>query len=156
MKAGKSSKIVAFLSGAGLDAQGRSPKDILAFSDREIEIHHDFIQWLFPLEAPSAAVPGSPVLTAEDIDQIRQSDACRANVIRAANRMVRFYAENDHWLVPFDHNHRRITRIIRSLNLLVGQEEAERFLESIESRVRASGAQVSVTSRRFWRDAIGS
>lgn len=155
MRASENSSIVAFLSGAGRDARGRSLDDILAFSDREIEAHHDFIQWLFPLETPSAAVPGSPVLTAEDIAQIRRSDVCRANLVRAATRMARFYEENDHWLVPFDHNHRRITRIIHSLWLLVGQAEAEKFLKLIEARVRDSGAKISETSRRFWRDAIG-
>jgi hypothetical protein len=35
--------------------------------------------------------------------------------------MTRFYPGNDHWLVAYDHNHLRITRIIQSLRLLVGQ-----------------------------------
>ena len=148
------SALFAFLSGSGRDARGRSLDDILSFSDYELEAHHDFIQWLFPLDTPSAAVPGSPVLTEIEIQCIRQCDLCRANLLRAAARMEKYYSGSDHWLVPFDHNHRRITRIIRSLRLLVGREEARSFLAGIEGRIRRSGGQVAQTSRRFWRGAL--
>ena len=148
------SPIVEFLSGRGQDLRGRSLEDVLAFSDGEIETHHDFIQWLFPLDTPSGAVPGSPVLTSKDIADIRACQLCRANLMRASERMRWFYGENDHWLVPFDHNHRRITRIIKSLALLVGNQEAEEFYRFIEKRVADANAPVSATSRRFWREAI--
>lgn len=144
----------AFLSGVGRDARGRQLEDILAFSDRELESRHDFIQWLFPLDTPSAAVPGSPVLSRGDIEAIRACEPCKRNLRRSAERMARFYAENDHWLVPSDHNHLRITRIIRSLRLLVGRPEAEQFFSSIMARVRNSDTVVSKTSQRYWREAL--
>lgn len=149
------SPIVNFLSGSGSDHRGRSLEEVLALSDSELESRHDFIQWLFPLDTPSAAVPGSPVLSSNDIAEIRGCQQCRANLLRASDRMRRFYAENDHWLVRFDHNHRRITRIIKSLSLLVGNQEAEEFYRFIEERVAETNAPVSATSRRFWRNAIG-
>lgn len=150
------SPIVAFLSGAGPAANGDHLEDVLSFSDREIEARHDFIQWLFPLETRSTAVPSSPVLTLDDVALIQDSEICQSNLIRAAERMMEFFSGNDHWLASFDHNHKRITRIIRSLSILVSQLEAERFYKAIMSRVAQSGAKVDPVSQRYWRDAVGS
>lgn len=143
-----------FLSGVGPDARGRLFEDVLAFSDRELESKHDFIQWLFPLDTPSAAVPGSPVLSPSDIASIRVSEPCQGNLRRSAERLARFYAENDHWLVPYDHNHLRITRIILSLKLLVGRPEAEQFMKLILARAREAESHVSERSQRYWREAL--
>lgn len=145
---------VKFLSGIGRDARGRLLDDVLAYSDQELEAHHDFIQWLFPLDTPSAAVPGSPVLTSNDIAAARAHEACQVNLLRSAERMAKFYAGKDHWLVPVDHNHRRISRIIRSLGLLVNRQQAEKFLDGIMERVAQSDARVSRTSLRYWRESL--
>lgn len=155
MSCGSDSDLVEFLSGSGRDARGRLLDEILAFSDDQLEAHHDFIQWLFPLDTPSAAVPGSPVLSLIEIEAIRTSGPCQSNLRRSADRMAKFYTQNDHWLVPADHNHLRITRIIRSLDLLVARQDAEDFLNTILRRVGQSNARVSETSQRYWREALG-
>jgi hypothetical protein len=145
-----------FLVGRATDAAGRAIGDVLAFSDAELEARHDFIQWLFPLATPSAAVPWSPVLTEAEILAIRADPAAQENLAAAAARMTRFYDGNDHWLVRGDHNHLRITRIVASLKLLAGREAAADFLAAIEARVEAAGSPVNPTSRRYWRAALGA
>ena len=60
--------LLDFLRGTGRDASGRSIAAIWAMSNDDLERHHDFIQWLFPLDTPSRAVPGSPVLAADEIE----------------------------------------------------------------------------------------
>ena len=147
-------ELVEFLSGSGRDARGRRLNEILAFSDEDLEAHHDFIQWLFPLDSPSAAVPGSPVLSRKEIEAIRACEPCQFNLKRSAERMARFYTKNDHWLVPTNHNHLRITRIVRSLKLLVGRQDAEDFLNAIMRRVGQPNLRVSETSLRYWREAL--
>ena len=149
------SRIVAFLSGSGKDTRGRWLDEILAFSDDELEHRHDYIQWLFPLDTPSQAVPGSPVLSAGDIAEIRLSGACQANLERAAERMRRFYRASDDWLVSTDHNHLRITRIIRSLVLLAGRAKGERFHADIMARVEKAGHPVARRNVAFWLGALG-
>ena len=47
--------------------------DVMAFSDEQIEHTHNFIQWLFPLPAPSLSVPGSPCLSDADVSAIKNS-----------------------------------------------------------------------------------
>jgi hypothetical protein len=116
-----SSVIHAFLIGEGRDARGRTVHDVLGMSDADLEHHHDYIQWLFPVPTRSAAVPGSPFLSLDEIATIQPDPRACAALERAAQRMTRFYPGNDHWLVAYDHNHLRITRIIQSLRLLVGQ-----------------------------------
>ena len=141
--------IVRFLEGEGADGAGRRIAEVLAFDDAQLEARHDFIQWLFPLLEPSAAVPGSPVLTPDDATAIRGSAAAQANLRAGASRMAAFYAANDHWLAPYDHNHLRITRIIRSLRLLAGDAEADAFREGVTARARAEG-RVNGRSLAYW------
>ena len=142
-----------FLRGEGRDGAGRLLGEVLAFDDVTLERRHDFIQWLFPLRETSGAVPGSPVLSASDIQALREDPVVVSNVRRAAARMAEFYARSAHWLRQADHNHLRITRIIRSLRLLVGEEDADAFKRLILDLVRASGAQINPTTLRYWEQA---
>jgi hypothetical protein len=145
------SAIVRFLSGDGHDAVGRSFEEVLAMDDVAIEARHDFIQWLFPLDEPSQAVPSSPVLTGSDILVLRNSATMRLRLRDATERMLRFYRATARWKQSFDHNHLRITRIIKSLRLLAGDGPADAFKAAILSE--AEGSPVSPTSRRYWNEA---
>jgi len=123
---------------------------VLAFDDASIERVHDFIQWLFPLRERSGAQPNAPVLTEADLTAIRRSPAAQATLLAAAERMAAFYARNDHWLTGSDHNHLRITRIIASLRLLVGDAQADNFRAQILTRVAANKAPVGATAMAYW------
>ncbi len=143
-----------FLSGQGRDAAGRTIETVLAFDDRRLESAHDYIQWLFPLTEPSAAVPGSPVLGPADVAAIRADADAGRNLDRAATLMRGFYDRTSAWLVPHDHNHLRITRILRSLTLLRDPATAEAFLRPILQRNEEAGSPVSSRSLGFWRQAF--
>ncbi len=145
--------VVMFLEGEGTDARGRTVFDVIAMNDVALERTHDFIQWLFPLPEPSAAIPDSPVLTPQDIQAIRVSELAPIALAGATDRMAAFYQTTHEWLMPNDHNHRRITRIIRSLRLLVGDLEADAFHALILARVEATRAPVSARSRGYWATA---
>lgn len=144
------SPLVAFLSGEGTDGAGRAASEVLAFDDARIERVHDFIQWLFPLMERSGAQPNAPVLTEADIAAIQHSGPAQATLTAAVERMASFYARNDHWLTGGDHNHLRITRIIASLRLLVGDARADAFRASILARVEAAGSPVGPTTLAYW------
>jgi hypothetical protein len=147
------SRLGSFLEGDGVDDRGRTVADILAYADAELEARHDFIQWLFPLPEASRAVPGSPILTAAEAAAIRASPAALSSLDAAAKRMLAFYAANDHWLRSHDHNHLRITRIIRSLRLLAGDEAADGFRAGIRALAAEAGAPINSTTLRFWDEA---
>jgi len=147
------SPVLAFLEGEGADAAGRSLFDVLALDDVTLERTHDVIQWLFPLTEASSAVPGSPVLTAGDVAAIQASGLAQCALAAATDRMDRFYRATHDWLMPNDHNHLRITRIIRSLRLLCGDDPADAFKAAILWRVEATRAPVSARSRGYWATA---
>jgi len=145
------SRVVRFLSGEGADGAGRTLAEVLTLDDAQLERRHDFIQWLFPLTEPSGAVPGSPVLTPEDIVAIRADPRAQAALAAGARRMGEFYARTDAWLAAHDHNHLRITRILRSLRLLAGDAAAEGFRHDILQR--AAGAPINARTLEFWVEA---
>jgi Opioid growth factor receptor (OGFr) conserved region len=143
----------AYLAGRAPDHRGRSVGEVLAFTDEEAEAAHDYIQWLFPLPTRSRAQPGAPVLTEGEADAIRADPQALVNLGRAAERMLAFYRNTDHWLAAQDHNHLRITRIISSLRLLAGAEAARRFHDRILALHVAGGSPVNGRSLAFWENA---
>lgn len=146
-------QIIAFLSGEGRDPAGRSHAAILAFDDERLENTHDYIQWLFPLTTPSAAVPGSPVLTAATVAGARTNARVQHRLRLAARRMLAFLGRTDGWLSPFDHNQLRITRIIKSLRLLSGDQDANAFRGQVIAMVAARGVQLDPHTLEFWAAA---
>jgi hypothetical protein len=73
----------------------------------------------------------------------------------AVHRAANFSQRAAVWLHPGNHNHLRITRILKSLTLLGLKEEAGAFLECLEAIYADAPDKISATSLRFWRDAIG-
>ena len=144
---------VEVLNGAGTDGAGRTVFEVVAMSDQDIEQIHDFIQWLFPLDQPSGANRRAPTLNAEDVAAIHASGLAQIALAAGTDRMAHFYQRNSHWLVDHDHNHLRITRIIKSLRLLRGPGEAEDFRQIILRRDEQAGRPVSAGSRQHWINA---
>lgn len=145
------SPVVAFLNGSGRDDAGRTVEEVLALDDAALEAQHDFIQWLFPVPEPSRAVPGSPVLTEQDRTTISGSAAALANLAAATARMSAFYETTHYWLGSHDHNHLRISRIIRALRLLAGDAAADRFRDARLEDISRRRGQVNTVSLEHWR-----
>jgi len=143
------SRITDFLTGRGTDNAGRTIDDVLAMTDEQLETVHDYIQWLFPLREPSRHVPDSPVLTAEDIILIRKDQMAQTHLNQATWRMKMFYRGTTHWYAPGDHNHQRITRILRSLRLLTSDTRAVWFYQDV-----ALHRSVPSKTRYLWNTAV--
>ncbi|WP_262296770.1 opioid growth factor receptor-related protein [Microvirga sesbaniae] len=156
MSSSTAAPLLAFLAGTGRDGRGRLAADVLDFSDERLEEVHDYIQWLFPLPTRSGAQPGAPILTQAEIDAIRADGQAQDTLKRASERMLRFYRDTGWWLTTFDHNHLRITRIIHSLRLLVGQSAARRFHSAVLDMNAAAGSPVNGRSLAYWSEAAGS
>lgn len=146
--------IQAFLWGTGRDGSGRTLATVVAFDDAGIEGVHDFIQWCFPLSEASRAVPGAPVLSAVEAAAIRADPAAQEGLLRALDRMTRFYRETDGWLRPHDHNHLRITRILTAILDLLGRDEATAFHALVTDRNAAAGGPINPDSLRYWASAL--
>ena len=137
----------------GKDFKERTLQDIWSYSDREIENQHDFIQMIFPLDQPSNAVfHGIYLDDREVIDNLRTNSTVQSNMIKSANWFLSFLERTNHWKAPNDHNHLRITRIIKSLRLLVSDKEADTFYISVMAML-ADNNQINATSLQYWKKA---
>lgn len=142
--------LVDFLKGTSPDHQGRYLRDIWDFDDKAIEHTHDFIQWMFPLAEKSLSVPGVPTLSATDIEAVRTSEIARANLERSANWYLGFLRRNNHWIKAYDHNHLRITRVIKSIRLLISEKDADMFKSAFYETLGSSENKIDPKAKMFW------
>lgn len=142
--------LVNFLNGTGPDHQGRYLRDIWDFDDKAIEQTHDFIQWMFPLTEKSMSVPGVPTLSTADIEAIRASEVARANLEKSALWYLGFLQRNKHWIKPYDHNHLRITRAIKSIRLLVDNSSANNLRAQVFACAGNRLDKISLEAKTFW------
>lgn len=147
----KNDILINFLQGIGKDRHDRTYQDILNYSDEQLETLHNYIQWIFPIREMSESVMGSPYLdNDEEIEFLRNDLQVQENLLKGLLRMQEFYRDNDFWLQPNDHNHLRISRIIKSIKLLNDKDNAKEFYDFITDRV-CNFKPVTDESLEYWR-----
>ena len=142
--------ILDFLNGEQPDIYNRYLEDIWKMSDEDIESVHNFIQWTFPLNERSGAVPNSPILTQQEIIDIKKSEIAKQNIKKSADWFVDFLTRNSYWICQSNHNHLRITRVIKSLRLIHSNEEAENFKNSVMNLIKGNEHKINPISLEFW------
>lgn len=172
----KTSQLVTFYLGKGLDVSGRMIDDILSWSDEQLEDVHDYIQWLFPLPEKSSYNSSAPLLTEDDVNAFKESPQLRKNLLRSFARLLEFYGfyaivdcknrkiirsdefeeKSQNWLIHRNHNFLRITRILKSLILLGCSPYAVAFLNALEDVYKASPHIIGEETLDFWRNAVRS
>ena len=154
---GANKRIIDFFAGERPDGAGRYLSELQTWPDEQLESVHDFIQWMFPLTEPSPVNPDAPVLDEDTIREIRARPELQAQVRASWLRMKQFYEGSRQWISPGNHNHLRITRILKCLRLLGLDPEAEAFfkwLEQIYNEERRT-PRPGITARtfQFWMSA---
>ena len=147
------SRLVAFLEGSGTDTGSRRLSDIWQFDDDEIDHTHDFIQWMFPLREASGANFNAPTLLVSDIEAIQSSIQCRQNLEKSATWILAFFERTEEIFQYTNHNHLRVTRIIKSLRLLHSDQQAEQFKQAVLGIIQARGARINPVTVAFWLEA---
>jgi len=146
---------VNFLTNNEPDFKNRFLKDIWNFSDEDIEHTHDFIQLLFPLNEESNAVSNGIYLdSSEAIHSIKFNKLATENIVKSSKWFLSFLARNSHWKRKHDHNYLRVTRIIKSLRLLVSDQEANKFYESFMQLIDENLiSRINSTTLHYWENA---
>jgi len=145
--------IVAFLRMERPDNRGRMVSDIWSFSCENLENEHDYIQWLFPLFERSAFSSDAPILTINSAEFITTDEICKTSLNRSLSIMQYFYRENSHWAKPNNHNLLRITRILKSVALLLGKVPSIEFYSFIMMRCNELVFKPSSIVIDFWNKA---
>ena len=166
--------LLRFYLGEAPDTEGRFLRDIRAWDARRLEGVHDYIQWLFPLRAPSAFNPDAPLLDDGIIARFRADDGLRAELLGSFRQMLAFYgfdyredqgkptvalaadaaARQRNWLNPGNHNLLRITRMLDCLCTLGFRPQAEAFLSALEALYEDHAATIGTLTVGFWRNAV--
>ena len=144
------SAILDFYQDKGL-TEGRTFHQVLNLSDQELEGNCDWVQWMFPLPEPSKMQPGSPVATQADFDAIASSPVLKMRVLAALGRYIAFLDRTTAWRRPKDHNHLRITRVLRCLCFCGLNDAAFEFYEYVKEAV---GKTVGKETVWYWEEAL--
>lgn len=144
------SLILDFYRGLPVHPTGFSFDEGLRLPNDYWEKCHELVQWYFPLPEKSKMHPTAPVATDADFAEFRASAELRVKLLDAVQRYSRFLGETDRWMRPKDHNHLRITRIIRCLVLAGMQDDAEFFYQMC---LGMADQYVSLDTLGYWDEA---
>ncbi len=159
------SDLIAFYRGTAPDSEGRTLADLWAFSDREMEDVHDFIQWMFPLREASRFNPDAPLLTDSDVAAFRADPALREALGRSLARFLAFLglaiegdgvvegpdfaAKADVWKYP-NHNWLRITRVLACTRMLGLEGESRAFFAFLDGLLQAGKSGIDAHTFAYW------
>ena len=172
------SRIIAFYDGKEPDHRDRYLHEIQEWPNDQLESVHDYIQWLFPLLERSGFNIAAPVLNRESVQVFRARPDLQEQLRVSFLRMMNFYGlearsgerstvtrapdfapKAAKWLSPGNHNHLRITRILRCLNVLGLEVEANAFFNCLcqiyEDEQNKPLPAISDETMLYWREAVG-
>ena len=128
-----------------------------------------YIQWLFPLTTESEAV-FAPVLREFEVVELRNDPLLQEQMMLSLCQMLTFYgftlrAEHGQiavvpserqrerlgvWMIPDNHNYRRISRILGSLTLAGLGTYARAFLQASEQLYTTPEGQTAIDGVAMW------
>ncbi len=154
------SELIEFYRGNDCDDKQRTIYDILDANSKYWEECHNFIQWLFPLPEPSQFNKNAPLLTQSDIEIFIKDEIIQENIEEAYHKFLDFlglylyenkiysYIDKPQRYLGFNHNHLRITRVLRFLTLTNNQNKAKLLYDYLYE------SQIPATSFIYWKQAI--
>jgi len=168
--------LVRYYSGKGHDGGGRLLAEVQQWPDESIERVHDFIQWMFPLGERSMFNPDAPILDQSAVARFRSDPKFGARLRISFARMLTFYGfelsdgpplrvspsavfqqRASNWMSLGNHNHLRITRILKSLTILGLEGEAKAFFECLSDIYNSQDKRrpsISLETFRYWKAAV--
>ena len=158
--------IVDFYTEEGTDSYGHTFQDMIAMNNGQLESSHDVIQWLFPLHEPSNFNPDAPLVDEETAQILKSNPTSQARIKDAVIRYaiflgfdenfsptLDFESKSKHWRRQNNHNHLRITRVIRSLRLFGFEELAQQFFQAVLKAGHDKGC-LSENTVFYWSKAL--
>lgn len=149
-----------FLKGATTGDNQFTIHDCINATDRWLENTHNYIQWCFPNRKPSSVDKNAPILTDDELYKILDDEVCVRNIKSMTNRMIHFY-DNHPVKSSFDHNCRRITRILLFLKEIDDceckkfyQNTAEKFILHYQKKPMLRIFGINKHTISYWTSAL--
>lgn len=150
----------------GYKPHGDSLEDILWLKRIDFDTKHDFIQWMFPNRSASPINPLAPRLEDKHLALYKFSGELRKQVGRSIAKFLRFLGIEEvggelvrtgnyekgfqYWVCRFDHNHKRISRLLTFLCEIGEREQAEVLLSYLERELAAHDL-LGIEAVPYWR-----
>lgn len=163
-----------FYKKGGETPEGLTFEKFLASDDAFLERCHSHVQWVFPLQTPSAMVPNAPVIDAVELELLKRDDEVKERALLALNRMCQFWGFPSYiygegrgitvpppkakpsWVRRGDHNYLRMTRALwffRSMGMMHAVNSLFRCLTEV---YLAWPKEVSEETYMYWLDAAAN
>jgi Opioid growth factor receptor (OGFr) conserved region. len=167
-------RIVAFYRHDAADHRGRTLREMWTWDHDRLEMVHDYIQWLFPLREPSMFNSSAPLVTDETVSAFADDAALRQALKHSLVMMLDFYGlalheEQDgrvrvsesasfasrrgNWVVPYNHNHLRLTRILTSVRTLGLPAYSIALFDCLEKIRKIRPDAISTETFGYWQRA---
>jgi hypothetical protein len=167
-------RIVAFYRHEAADHRGRTLREIWTWDQDRLEMVHDYIQWLFPLREPSMFNSSAPLVTDETVAAFTSDPALHDALKLSFVIMLDFYglalqeqqdgrvlitespslaSRRSIWIVPYNHNHLRLTRILASVRTLGLPQYSSALFDCLERIRKARPDAISTETFGYWQRA---
>lgn len=172
----RKNKLYSFLAGEGANSKGIYLKDIWKWNIEKLEKEHDYIQWMFPVYRRSRFNIFAPTLKKSTIEQFRNNEKIKENMIKSLDVMLKFYGfelvqygdiidistddnfkdRERQWITERNHNFLRLTRMLKSLKILGLEDYSKELLSTLERIYNYAGNEYIIGSKtlRYWRCAL--
>jgi hypothetical protein len=169
--------LIPFYSGQQAAPEGQNIQTIWAWDFEQLEDSHNYIQWLFPLAEKSAFNLNAPVVDEVVIQAFRSNPHLRKNLRQSLRVMLRFYGlqyveskddrvvvnqlasyseRKPNWVSKFNHNHLRITRILKCLMILGLENYARAFYACLQQIYQEDSGLIGEETFQYWTRAINT
>lgn len=165
-------KIVEFYRGERPNQAGVTLAEMRQFTLSQMEVDHDYIQWMFPSNEPSALNCDAPVLTKEESEIFKSDPELQRLLLDSFDQFLFFLGfilrvnesgdieidtipPDDQrgnplwWTSHFNHNMLRITRVIKCLRLTGNDRQAIAFY----TKLGQYKENFSANTWNYWRQA---
>lgn len=162
--------LINFYRGDAANVDGVMFDDVLTYNDAQMENSHTVIQWLFPLPSVSDYSPTAPLMDDDTTRIFQVSPKIQENLLRAFDFMLAFYGlkrdgreviqsddfrvKSVNWLTPNNHNHLRLTRIMRCLSLCGLREYAVSLYYCLLDISLSTNDRITDPTMVHWRAAL--
>lgn len=165
-------RVVEFYRGEIPNQSGVTLEQMMQFTLGEMEMDHDYIQWMFPSNEPSMLNCDAPVLTKEESEIFKADPELQQKVLDSFYKFLNFLGleasisesgtmwieeiaptesrpDPQWWMKSFNHNMLRVTRVLKCMRLTGHLDPAlalHGFLKSHQDKF-------SENTRKYWYDA---
>ena len=156
--------LIRFFRNEQPDNRDRYHKDILLFTNEEIEYEHNFIQWIFPTIEKSRFNSDAPVIDESFSERFQKDELAKSNYCKSCQlylNYIGFCCDGQGKIKSIkpkriyelpSHNYLRITRMLNSLNQVENNTCSANLYQALMKEVRTDSNKIDERTIKYWKE----